>query len=192
VEVREVPEALVEVEPVADEELVRDGEADVAHRDVLDEPAVRPVEQRHGGERRWGAERERLAEVVERQTGVDDVLDDDDVAAGDLRVEVLEQPDAGVAALVGAGCVARELEEVEPVWNAERAREVGEEDEARFQRRDEQRLAADVVAAEFAAELAYARRQLLAGEVDVAEARAAAYDASSSRYRSARRSMSRL
>jgi hypothetical protein len=191
-EVGQVAVALIQVEAVADEQLVRDREADITHGQVLDEPPVRPVEQRHRGEGAGGAEGERLAEVVERQAGVDDVLDDDDVAAGDLRVEILEQPDAGVAALVGAGCVARELEEVEPVRNAERAREVGEEDEARLQRRDEQRLAAVVVTGELAAELAYARRQLLAGEVDVAEARAAAYDASSSRYRSARRSMSRL
>jgi hypothetical protein len=43
------------------------------------------------------------------------------VAPGDLRVEILEQPDACVAALVGSGRVARELEEVEPVRDAQRA-----------------------------------------------------------------------
>jgi hypothetical protein len=97
-----------------------------------------------------------------------------------------------MAALVGARGVARELEEVDPVRDAQGAREVRDEDEARFQRRDEQRLAAVVVAAQLAPELTDARLQLLAREVDLAEARAAAYDASSSRYRSARRSMSRL
>ena len=50
-EVRQVPVALVEVEAVADEELVRYGEADVAHGQVVDEPPVRPVEQRHDRER---------------------------------------------------------------------------------------------------------------------------------------------
>jgi hypothetical protein len=174
VEVREVPEPLVEIEPVADEELVRDGEADVAHRQVLDEAAVRAVEQGDGRQRGGSAERERLAEVVERQAGVDDVLDDDDVASGDLRVEVLEQPDAGVTALIGAGRIARELEKVEAVWNAERAREVGDEDEAGLQRGDEQRLAAVVVARELTAELADACLQLPPREVDVAEAGAAA------------------
>jgi hypothetical protein len=97
-----------------------------------------------------------------------------------------------MAAGVGARRVARELEEVESVRDPERAREIGDEDEARLQRRDEQRLAPVVVACEVAAELADPCLQLLAREVDRAEARAAAYDASSSRYLSARRSMSRL
>ncbi len=114
------------------------------------------------------------------------------MAAGDLRVEVFEQPDPRVAAPVGAGGIARELEEVEPVRDAERAREVGDEDDARLERRYEERLAAVVVARELMAELADTRAQLLPREVDGAEARAPAYDASSSRYRSAKRSMSRL
>jgi hypothetical protein len=174
VKVREVPVALVEVEAVADEELVGDGEADVAYGQILDEAPVRPVEERRGGERGRGAERERLAEVVERQAGVDDVLDDHDVAPGDLAVEVLEQADAGVTALVGAGGVARELEEVQAVRDADRPRQVGDEDEARLQRRYEQRLAAVVVACELATELEDARLQLLPREVDLAEAAAAA------------------
>jgi hypothetical protein len=78
------------------------------------------------------------------------------------------------------------------VRDPEGAGEVGDEHEAGLQRRDEQRLQAVVVARQFAAELPDARVQLLAREVDLAEARPAAYDASSSRYRSARRSMSRL
>jgi hypothetical protein len=96
------------------------------------------------------------------------------VASGDLGVQVLEQADAGVAALVGAGSVARELQEVEPVGDANCAREVGDEDEARLQRCDEERLAAVVVAREIAPELADARLQLLPREVDLAEAAAAA------------------
>ena len=95
------------------------------------------------------------------------------MASGDLSVQVLEQPNTGVAALVGAGCVARELEEVEPVGDAKGPAEVGDEDEARLQRRDQQRLAPVVVARQLAAELADARVQLLSREVDVAEAGAA-------------------
>jgi hypothetical protein len=174
VEVGQVAVALVQVEAVADEELVGDGEADVAHGQVLDEAPIGAVEECGGGERSGGAERQRLAEVVEREAGVDDVLDDHDVASGDLGVEVLEQADAGVPALVGAGCVARELQKVEAVWDPERAREVGDEDDARLQRRDEERLAAVVVARELAAELADTRLQLLPREVDLAEAAAAA------------------
>jgi hypothetical protein len=96
------------------------------------------------------------------------------VAPGDLAVEVLEQADAGVTALVGAGGVARELEEVQAVRDADRPRQVGDEDEARLQRRYEQRLAAVVVACELATELEDARLQLLPREVDLAEAAAAA------------------
>ena len=68
-----------QVEAVADEELVRDGEADVAQREVVDEAAVGAVEQRHGRALR-GLRARASAEVVQRQAGVDDVLDDEDVA----------------------------------------------------------------------------------------------------------------
>jgi hypothetical protein len=183
--------ALVQVEAVPDEELVRDGEADVANREILDEATVGTVEERHRRERRRRAQRERLAEVVESEAGVDDVLDDQDVASGDLSVEVLQQADACVPALVDTGGVARQLEEIEAVRYPQGAREVGDEDDARLERCDEQRLALVVVALDLASEFADAGSQLLAGEVDLSEARAA-YDASSSRYRSARRSMSRL
>jgi hypothetical protein len=58
-----------------------------------------------------------------------------------------------VAAGVGA-VVARELDEVDRVGDRDRAREVGQEDEARLQQRDEQQVAAGVLAADFRAELA--------------------------------------
>ena len=45
-QVGQVPVALPELEAVADEELVGDGEPHVAHRQVVDEAAVGPVEQR--------------------------------------------------------------------------------------------------------------------------------------------------
>ena len=89
-----MPVALVEVEPVADEELVRHREADVTDREVVDESPVGAVEEGDGVQRRGRAQRQRLADVVERQTRVDDVLDEQDVAAFDRGVQVLEQPDA--------------------------------------------------------------------------------------------------
>ena len=89
--------ALVEPQPVAGEELVGHREADVVERDVVDEPAVRAVEQRHGREAGGIAQRERLREEVQRQAGVDDVLDDEHVPADDGRVEILEQPHAAAA-----------------------------------------------------------------------------------------------
>jgi hypothetical protein len=106
-------------------------------------------------------------------------------------VEVLDEPHAArLAALV-----CRELDGVDAVRDGERAREVGKEDGARGQRRDEQRLAAVVVARELAAQLRDARRDLGAGEVDVAErvpvGEQSVYEASWRRNRWARRSMSR-
>jgi hypothetical protein len=97
-EIGELAIALLEIEAVADVELVRDDEAHVAHREVVDEAPVRPVEQGHGRDRGRAAEVERAHEVVERQPSVDDVLDDQHVAAADIEVEVLEDPDLLVAA----------------------------------------------------------------------------------------------
>ena len=72
-----------------------------------------------------------------------------------------------MAAGVGA-VVAGELDEVDPVADRDGAREVGQEDEARLQQRDEQQVAAGVVARDLGAELADARLQLLGGEKDLA------------------------
>jgi hypothetical protein len=98
VEIRQRTPALVQAETVAGEELVGHREADVAERDVIHEPPIRPVEQRAGGDLAWAAELEGLDEVVERQARVDDVLDDEDVAARDGQVEILDQPDLRAAA----------------------------------------------------------------------------------------------
>ena len=186
-QVREVPVPLVEVESVADEELVGDGEPDVRDREVLDEPSVRPVEQRRDAQRSGRAQAERPPEVVQRQAGVDDVLDDEHVPAGDLAFEVLEQPDPAAAR-----AVRRELEEVELVRDRDRARKIGQEDEARLERRDEQRVTSVEVARDLLAQLANACRELVPREVDLRDLSAGAYEARSSRYRSASRAMSRL
>jgi hypothetical protein len=192
VQVGQVSVALLEVEPVPDEQLVGHREAHVANRQILDEPPVGPVEEGHGGEGARLPERQGLAEVVQREARVDHVLDDQDVTAGDLGVEVFEQPDARMAALVRARRVARELDEVQAVVDPDRARQVGDEDDAGLERRDQERLPALVVTGDLATEFADACPQLLAGEVDLAEPGFRSYDASSSWYRSARRSMSRL
>jgi hypothetical protein len=190
VQVRQVPEPLVEVESVADEELVGNGEADVADGEVVDEAPVGPVEERRRRERPRRAEGERPHQVVQRQARVDHVLDEEDVPARDVRVQVLEQADPRAPARLGRA-VAGELEEVEVVEDRQRAGEVGAEDEARLQRRDEERLAAGVVACELRSELGDPFADLLCAEVDLADA-AGVYDARSRWYRCARRSRSRL
>jgi hypothetical protein len=67
-----------------------------------------------------------------------------------------------------------------------RPREVGEEEDARLQRGDEDRLAALVVPSDLRAELCNARLDLSSREIDLTE-RLDFYDARSSLYRSARR-----
>jgi hypothetical protein len=89
--------------------------------------------------------------------------------------------------------VAGKLDEVDLVRDPDRPREVGEEDEARFQQRDEQEFAVGVVGCDLLAELADARAQLLRAEEDLADSGVVAfYEARLNRYRCASRSMSRL
>ena len=75
---------------------------------------------------------------------------------------------AGAAAGVGG-----ELEEVELVRDRQRPREVGEEDRARLQRRDEERVPPLVGGGDLDAELGDAARDLLAREVDLPDRSAA-------------------
>jgi hypothetical protein len=85
-----------------------------------------------------------------------------------------------VAAGVGA-VVAGELDEVDRVRDRDRTREVSQEDEARLQERDEQQVAAGVLAGDLRAELADANSQLVGREKNLADAGIDAYDARSSR-----------
>ena len=62
------------------------------------------------------------------------------------------------------------LEEVQLVSDGESPREVGDEDEARLERRDEQRVTPLVFTRQRVAELAHTRIELLTREVDVADA----------------------
>jgi hypothetical protein len=85
-----------------------------------------------------------------------------------VEVEILEQPDR-LRAARPATAVAGQLDEVDPVYDLERAREIGEEDEAGLETTDQDRLAARVVPADLLAELLDARRDLAGGEVDLAD-----------------------
>jgi hypothetical protein len=77
------------------------------------------------------------------------------------------------------------------VRDRDRAREVGEEDEARLQQRDEEEVAVRVILRDLCAELTNARAELIGAEEDVADV-LIFYEARSNRYRWASRSMSRL
>src|SRR5262245_23183527 len=87
-DVGQVPVPLRESQPVADDELVRDLEADPANRDV-DLPPRRLRHERADLERRRLARLEVADEIREREPRVDDVLHHEDVPALDVDVEVL-------------------------------------------------------------------------------------------------------
>src|SRR5690242_18905104 len=88
-DVGQVSVALGVVQSVADDELVRDVEAYVPHRHLhLDR--VRLAQQRADLERGRLPAAEVLDQPGEGQPGVDDVLEHEDVAPGDVAVEVLE------------------------------------------------------------------------------------------------------
>ena len=72
-----------QIESVTDDEHVVDGESDELDRHLTD-PAARLVEQADGANARGPVRQEPLADRVERLTGVDDVLDDQDVPTSDL------------------------------------------------------------------------------------------------------------
>src|SRR5215210_3128961 len=89
--------------------------------------------------------------------------------------------------------VAGKLDEVDFVRARDGPGEVGEEDDARLQDRDQQQFLARVVLCDLRAELIDARSELFRREEHVPDARVGVfYEARSRRYRWASRSMSRL
>src|SRR5205085_1910692 len=108
--IRQVSVPLREVEAVADHEPVRDLEADVAHGDV-DLPALRLRQKRTDFQRRGLSRLQVAHQIGEGETGVDDVLDDEDLASLDVDVEVLENPHN--SGRVGRVAVTRDRHEVD-------------------------------------------------------------------------------
>src|SRR6266508_49245 len=129
VQIRQVPEALVQVEAVAHEQLVGHGEADVTDRQVVDEAPVRPVEQRHDADRGGTSQPQGPAQVTHRQTRAHDVNGDNHVAAADVAVEILDETHAALTAMEGL-----ELDEVQLVREGKGARQVGCEEDRKSTR----------------------------------------------------------
>jgi hypothetical protein len=87
------------------------------------------------------------------------------MTADDGGVEIFQQPN-GAREPSGVGC---ELEEVHPVRDRDRAGEIGQEDGAGLEWRDEQRLAAGVGGGQLEAQLPDTVLDLAAGEVDLSD-----------------------
>src|SRR3954452_6465891 len=162
-DVREVPVALLVVESVADDETVGTIEADVANAERRDPPDGL-VEERAHLERFGLAGPKRGEQVGERESGVDDVLHDEDVPPPDVAVEVLEDPDD--AGGTGRASVRGDRHELHPQRQEHRPEEVGEEDRAALQDGDQHGRPAGVVPRELSSELLDALTDLLAGEED--------------------------
>src|SRR6266568_2228812 len=155
-DVRQVPVSLCEVEAVADHELVRDLEADPADVDVDLPPRGLGHQSRH-------LERGRLTrlevpdQVRERQARVDDVLDDEHVAALDVDVEILE--DAHDTRAVGGRAVARDGHEVDLARDGQVPHQVGHEEDGALEHADEQRVATVVESGDLLTQLRDPRLQ---------------------------------
>ena len=148
--VRQVPVPLAEIEAVADHEAVRDLEAHVAHGHV-DLAPLRLRQKRAHLEARRLARLEIAHQIGERQARVDDVLDDEDVPALDVDVEVLENPHNSRG--VGRRAVARDGHEVDLARHRQMAHEVGQEEDGALEDADEEQVAACVVGGDLRAEL---------------------------------------
>jgi 5-methylthioadenosine/S-adenosylhomocysteine deaminase len=108
-DVRQVPELFRVVEPVPDDEVVVDGEADVLDLHVHLATGRLAEEARRAQHPRI-ARTQNILEVGEGQTGVDNVLDDEDVLAVERGVEVFREPD--FAGTRSAFRVARDRHEI--------------------------------------------------------------------------------
>src|SRR3954453_19485921 len=164
--VRQVAIALGVVEAVADREPVRDLEAGEADGE-LDLSPRRLRQQRAHLERRRVARAEVAHEVLQREARVDDVLDDQDVAALDRRVEVLEDPHD--AARGGRRAVRRDGHEVALPRDRDAAPQVREEELRALEDADEQQVAVAVLGAHRVPERPHALLELVGLDEDLAD-----------------------
>src|SRR4051794_8649719 len=157
------------VEPVADGEPVRDLEADVADGQV-DAPALGLGEQRADLERGRVAGPQVAQQVVEGEPGVDDVLDEEDVAALDRGVGVLEDPTDTRG--IGGRAIARDRHEVDLARDRQLPHQVGHEQHRALEDADHQQVAAVVVAADVGPQLADSSLKVLGADQGLADSAA--------------------
>ena len=153
-DVRQISVLLGVVQAVAHDEPILDLEADVVHLDV-DLPPRRLAEQARRPQRRGTARAQYLLQVGQRQPGIDDVLDDDDVAPLERRCR--DPSGAGPGRRLRAFAVARHGHEVQRAVAVACAREIRQEHECALQHGDEVH-AVGMIAMDFRSQLAHARR----------------------------------
>src|SRR4029079_6981550 len=124
-------------EAVTDDELVLDREADVIDLHVH-LPTRRLAEETRRTDALRGARPQNVLQVAQREPGVDDVLDDDDVASFEAAVQILQDPH--LAGRPGPLPVARYRHEVHRHMRSHGPDEIGHEHEATLQDRYEMDL----------------------------------------------------
>src|SRR5205807_269746 len=110
---------------------------------ALEDAPARSIQQGADLEARRCPGLQEPQEIPGGQARIDDVLDQQDVAAGDLDIEILDQPHG--AALGGGAAVAGDGHEVHGDRDRDRAAEVGDEVDGSLQHRDQQGKTAGVV-----------------------------------------------
>src|SRR5579862_1159480 len=125
-DVGEIPISLALVKTVAHDKMVGNREADVVDEHV-DLPPRRLVEEAGCPERPGLSRAQHLPKICQRGAGIDDVLDDDDVAAGKRHVEILEE--ANLARADRPIRVTRQRDEVERDVTRNLAHEIRDEHE---------------------------------------------------------------
>src|SRR3954469_23375013 len=156
-DVRKIPVPLGNVEAVTNDEARRDAETDVTKIEV-DFLQSLFHEERTDLERRRPTGFEVLAQVLQRETRIDDVLDDEDMTVRQVEIEVLEN--AHHTARARRGAVRRHGHEVELDRQIDGEGEVAHEHERALEHADEQRRVPRVVGRDALAELADALLQL--------------------------------
>ncbi len=147
---RQVPVTLGHIQPVPDHELVLDREAQIVdlHADAGSRGLVQERADLDGAR---VARLEEIHQVRDRQPRVDDVLDDEDVLAGDGLGEVVRDLDD--AGALRAFAVGAHAQEVHPERQIDRAAEIRRKDEAALEDDDEDKVAIFVVPRYLRAEL---------------------------------------
>src|SRR5215510_3453526 len=147
----------VVVEAVADNEHVGDRESHVIDEDIYLTPAA--LVEKHARPHASGPARlEHPLQRVERQTRVDDVVDDEDVTVGDVDREV---DDEAHRARGGRGrAIAGGAHEVEGDIDREVTHEISDERDRTLENSDQDGCGPRVVAGDRGSELGHARGEL--------------------------------
>ena len=106
-------------------------------------------------------------QILQGEPGIDDVLDDQHVAALDRGVEVLEDPHH--AAGVGGRAVGGHGHEVDLARDLDLAHEIGEEEHRALEHADEQQIAVGVLRADLLAQGAHALLEVVGLDEDLAD-----------------------